>query len=180
MNRSLCLLILFSGFFQTGYCQKITIHKSKEYRPLTWRDFDGKVKKESPFHAETFWEISYKMATARFSGDTAITDAEIELSLGEKSWVKKDKQTDYLLKHEQGHFDIAVICAREMMLIFKNTTFYKKDYRAKSYAVYFDIMKKYRELEKQYDNETRHSMDEAQQQKWDEYISRELKKVNAP
>lgn len=45
---------------------------------------------------------------------------------------KKEKETDELLKHEQGHFDIAKLCALEMSqlavqnIVLKNFNLWKK------------------------------------------------------
>ncbi len=88
------------------------------------------------------------------------------------SWGKI--KTDYILSHEQGHFDIAEIFARKLYRILKNYTFNTRSSPKEIPALYRQLMKEEGEFQNQYDSETNFSRDKPQQAAWLEKIQQEL------
>jgi hypothetical protein len=175
MKKIICLFFILS-FFENIFCQDVLINGSTKYRLLTWDDFSGKPDKNSTYQANTYWGISYGFKGADFAGDTVkFKGLAVTLKFDEtKSWVKEGKQTVYLLKHEQVHFDIGLICHKEIIKAINNTVFLKADFREKLRTIFSDTMKKYHLMQLQYDEETDHSKNEANQQKWNDIIAKAL------
>src|SRR5258708_674655 len=77
-------------------------------RQLTWNDYKGRPdpNAEAAASTTTYLGIEYKMEDKSFSWKI-----QCRFSLT-KSWGRT--KTDLILKHEQGHFDIAEIFARKL------------------------------------------------------------------
>jgi hypothetical protein len=177
MKKSFCFafLICISTLL---FSQDVFIGGVNKNRLLTWNDFSGKPDENSPHDANTYWNINYGFKGISFKGDTAkITGFSATLTLNENlSWIKSEKQTNYLLKHEQGHFDIGLICQREILNQFNNTVFLKSDFQSRIPAIFSALLEKYRLLGLKYDEETDHSKNQAAQDKWNSFFPEALNK----
>lgn len=168
-------------------------------RKLTWADFAGPVPATAPAerHAESHvgvhstWKISTKCEDVGKSGKKKCTatinevNAQAEFDPNQ-SWVKEGKQTDSLLKHEQGHFDIAEHFARKKKKQMENFLGQSESAVAddeqtaedqateklekKLMEVCDAIDKQEDALQDAYDTQTKHGTDADQQKKWDEKI----------
>ena len=173
------ILIFFSACLLCStdiLSQKITINGEPGSPKLTWDDFKGKPDKSSPYFAYTYWDIFYSWAEVKFSGDTVKWDVKITLDLAkDRTWKKKDNISDTLLKHEQGHFDIGRMCAKEAQEKVRATVFLKNtDYKEKLRQVVTGVVMKYKYMNEQYDEETKHSANRVQQWKWDDLLTKEI------
>lgn len=145
-------------------------------RKLVWDDFKGKTPSNSQNHAQSWVGIDFfgKCVANKFVFEvTAVFNMD-------SSWVVEYKNTERLLKHEQGHFDIAEIFARKLR---------KRLGEIKQPCSNMDntellIQKltknnKIRLLSEQddYDRETRHGSRKNRQKKWQEKISNRLKSL---
>lgn len=166
------LLIISTGCFG----QDIVINGTTGNRPLVWDDFTGSPDKSSSFEANTYWHINYKYLGITFSGDTVkFTGLNIKLELDPKlSWRKKAFETAELLKHEQGHFDIGIICQKALISNIAKTVFLKNNYNQLLKDVFANTMKKYHETGLQYDAETDHSKNKKAQEQWNEFFKKQL------
>jgi len=156
--------------------QKIIISGQETSRLLNWDDFTGKPDKEAAYHAYTYWNTSYKFDAFQFKGDTVKWNVVITVELGKNSWKKKDKITDTLLKHEQGHFDIGILCAMEMQQRINATVFMKNNYQATLAAIIKEVVDKYKQMDLQYDAETAHHANRPEQWKWDAFFAANIKR----
>ncbi len=171
------LLLLFSLLYQFQIsAQKILINGDETSRLLKWEDFTGKPDKDSKYFAYTYCDITYHFDAFQFKKDTVKWQVFITMELSKNSWRKKDKVTDTLLQHEQGHFYIGTLCAREMQQKINTTVFFKSDYVSKLNAVIKDVNDKYKKLEQQYDEATHHHANREEQWKWDAFFISELSK----
>ena len=133
-------------------------------RKLTWADFKGTPDPSSTNAALTNSSITLS---------TEYSNKEIRYIVNCKfnkllSWVRV--KNDYILNHEQGHFDIAEAHAR---LLFKNLNEYKFNSKTANEDVnriYSETMKEHVSMQKQYDLLSNHSLDTAQQVIWDKRI----------
>ena len=99
----------------------------------------------------------------------------VKFELNEKlSWVKSEKQAVGLLKHEQGHFDIGLICQLEMIRQLNSIVFFKSDFQIKIQSVFSSILDKYISLGIKYDEETDHSKNREFQENWNNFFTKEL------
>ena len=101
----------------------------------------------------------------------------------DRSWVKPEVKhkfsyvlSDLILEHEQHHFDIAEIFAREIRQSLSNIIFYDSTYKRdipKLFKKYYD---QYRENQVRYDNETGHGGFKRQQD-WVNSIDEQLRSL---
>jgi hypothetical protein len=175
MRKIYCsILLLF--ICNLAFTQDILINGKNENRLLTWNDFKGAPDYNSSHDANTFWNLDYGLKGMTLKGDTVkIGSFSVTLSLDEnRSWIKSQKQTDLLLKHEQGHFDIGLICQREIISKLNSTVFFKDGLQDKIQTVFSAIMEKYHLLGQQYDKETDHSKNQQAQDTWNAFFAKEL------
>jgi len=174
--KKIISFVFFIVFFENSFCQHIIISDSNKNRLLTWDDFSGKPDKNSPYQANTYWGIIYGFKGVNFTGDTAkLAGLSVTLKFDEnKSWVKEGKQTPGLLKHEQGHFDIGFICQQEIIQQINSTVFLRSNFQNKVNTIFTDTMKKYQLMQLKYDEETNHSINQQNQDKWNDFIAKTL------
>ncbi len=177
MRKYICMALLIC-MASLAFSQEIIINGLNKNRPLTWDDFKGVPDKSSYYDANTYWNITYNINGISFKGDTAkINRFSVILKLNENfCWVKPEKQTSILLKHEQGHFDLGLICQREITTQLNNTVFLKADFQNKIPTIFSSILEKYRLLGIQYDEQTDHSKNQAMQDKWNSFFAEALNK----
>jgi predicted secreted Zn-dependent protease len=156
--------------------QRIIIGGEETSGLLKWSDFTGSPDYGVEYFGFTYWNISYNYDAFQYKGDTAKWQVQITVELGKNSWKKKDKITDTLLKHEQGHFDIGILCAMELQQRVNATVFFKNDYQAKLAVLIKEVVDKYKKMDLQYDEETKHHANREQQWKWDAFFAEKIKR----
>ncbi|MBL7764954.1 MAG: hypothetical protein JNJ58_02590 [Chitinophagaceae bacterium] len=149
----------------------------KDYPLLTWSDFQGKVKTEQGFEAQTVYAMSYSLSTSSGKGKK-----QVKLKIAcyfnkEKSWNLGPNYTDDLLEHERLHFMIAVwyFAQFKQELLTRNfpNTSVTQDIR-NLYNKYSADCKK---MQSVYDEETNHSIQKDQQLLWETRVKAELEKL---
>jgi hypothetical protein len=93
------------------------------------------------------------------------------------SWKKKEHISYTLLKHEQTHFDIGLLCAIELQTELNRIVFFKNNFSSAANRLVMDYVEKVRRLNRQYDEESKHGAIRQAQWKWDEFVKTELQKV---
>ena len=179
MKKIIGLLFLI-GCFQFVFCQDVIINGVNKNRLLTWGDFTGRPDEKSPFDANTLWKLNYKFGSMSVSGDTVklhVFSVGVELDTT-KTWIKKGKATGVLLKHEQGHFNIGLLCQHELIEQVKNAVFLTSNIQQKLQQMFTDATYKYEAMGAQYDKETDHSKDQEAQEKWDAFFAQTFAKLN--
>ena len=142
-------------------------------RKLTWEDFEGPVDEESSYAAHTWSKISLGWDC---DGDVFTFTAVAKFDK-EQSW-KKDNITEYLLSHEQLHFDITEVYARRMRKHFSavnNGCNLSNDEVEEQFNA---ILDEWRLRQKLYDKETSHSKNKPEQARWEQLIQAELKSLS--
>lgn len=137
-------------------------------RKLTWDDYKGNPNPESDAAASTttLLAIEYKISSNgfRYKIDSRFSKT--------RSW--GIHKTDYILSHEQGHFDIAEIYARKLNMKMSEYKFNTKTYQKDLKKIYQDILDEKEEVQNAYDGETRHSINKAKQAEWLKIIAKML------
>ena len=131
---------------------------------LEWEDFlcEPKVGTDAVASTSTSLGIAYQL-----------TDGELKYHItcyvnNEKSWGLM--KTDYILAHEQGHFDITEIFARRLNQALQNYQFNKKTFKKDIGQIYQSIVSEKEEYQKTYDAQTDHSRNRKVQYDWLEKI----------
>jgi hypothetical protein len=149
-----------------------TIYYSAK-RPLTWGDFKDRPR-DSHFEAEILPVIGYTEQNQVKNGIIYV-DMAIKVSVAKSDcWVKGLKD-DYILNHEQRHFDIEKIASeryKKKLLAMKLPT---DNFYGPINMEYLDALRDATRMQKQYDAETRHGEDRVAQAQWNEEIDKELR-----
>jgi len=129
------------------------------YRYLTWNDFVVKKVSDNTA-AETVTSISYN-----YDGYDKV-EVKCDLIKGE-SYVIENAKTDYILNHEQKHFDITYIYA----VTFENIIKQKKELSDKLVDdIYNMVISQKDSMQTLYDQQTNHSENKEIQKLWDKKI----------
>ena len=168
------LSALFLFFTLTAFAQAPSDTASKiEWTPqykLVWADFRQAPDSTNPFDAHTFWNIAY---SCQYINNVLSIDMHCTFDRTQ-SMVKKGKKTDYLLSHEQGHFDIAEIFRRRFCKILQDTILYSKNLQTTIQGIFDRIFKETDNMQNLYDKETNHSKIVLKQEEWKKKIASDL------
>ena len=129
-------------------------------RPLTWADYEGRPNPNSDAAASTTTYLGLEY-NVRNGGIRYTIQCRFSKT---RSWgVAK---TDYILKHEQGHFDIAEIFARMLHKELSAYKFNRETFRDDLGAIYQRVSKAKEDFQNLYDRETDHSRLKVKQEEW--------------
>lgn len=138
-------------------------------RRLSWEDFLCKPERGTDAVASTSTSLglAYKVEKGKLSYSITCDFSK------HKSWGLL--KNDYILAHEQGHFDITEIYARKLhqalMEYEVNPRTFKKDLS----TIYQNIVQEKEDMQESYDGETDHSRRKSVQLEWHEKIQQMLK-----
>jgi len=135
---------------------------------LTWADYKGKPKENSDAAASTATYLGFEFNVRKDGFDYKITCTFSKT----KSWGLH--KTDYILTHEQGHFDIAEIYARKLNKLMREYKFDKNTFKEDLKTMYQSIALEKDAFQNQYDEETNHSIKREKQVDWLKKISDQL------
>jgi hypothetical protein len=143
--------------------------KWQENRKLTWDDFKATPLQMGNTAAMTTTHLgfSYNVANGKV---TYKIDCRFEKN---RSWglVKND----WILKHEQGHFDIAEIFARKLNRAINEYQFNKASFQKDLDVIYKAVVLEKENYQQLYDDETDYSRKKNKQEEWFAKIDAELK-----
>ncbi len=138
---------------------------------LDWSDFKARPDGSSSNAALTSSTINVEFAYDKNGLKHTITCRFNKL----KSWVRV--KNNYILNHEQGHFDLAEIYARELHRKLKEYQFRKETASEDLNKLYNRVMKEHLESQDLYDRQSNHSIDSTKQRYWDNKIKANLKEL---
>lgn len=148
----------------------------KEDKKLSWSDFKAAPDDNSNFHASTSSGLSFSWSLKKTGKDSEFIYEVGSSFHPDHSWVKEGAPSDYLLAHEQLHFDITELFARKLrkeLASFKPEGNVKRDLNR-----LYQLNERERDkMQKLFDRESQHSLHKEYEAKWQEYVRRELKKL---
>lgn len=137
----------------------------KENRRLNWSDFEGQVNHDSEAAAltSTYLGFQYRVKNNVFTYNIACRFAK------KRSWglIKND----WILNHEQGHFDISELYARYLHQAIAEYPLDLKNLKADLDQIYQEHMEYKEEFQNQYDTETNYSRNKEKQIEWSKKIN---------
>lgn len=142
-------------------------------RKLTWKDYKAAPNPCSDAAATT---TTYLSIDYTFSSGGGFSYTIKSFFSRDKSWGRH--KSDYILSHEQGHFDIAEIFARKLHQQISGYRFNSRSYQKDLDRIYTQVTREKAALQQQYDRETNHSIHEGKQAEWLKKISRMLEETN--
>jgi len=141
----------------------------EEQDPLTWNDFKGKAKDWGSVSALTASAIEYA-----YDCDKGKLNLSVKaIFIPEESWAKSDAKNEYILSHEQLHFDITEVYARKL----------RKELAARVNSCYEvrridgiarKVLDEWKVEQAKYDKDTGHSIHKDLQELWHKKIDRKL------
>jgi hypothetical protein len=146
-------------------------------RKLSWDDFLGTVDNHYPADALTYTTHQSSFRAFGIGNRFHVESDVVCCFIKSKSWVKEEAKTDYLLNHEQRHFDIAEAGAREFRKNLKAAHFTSENFQNEVQKITREIDEKYKKIQAEYDKETNHSRIEEKQKEWNSKIDSMLKNL---
>ncbi|MBZ9632530.1 DUF922 domain-containing protein [Salegentibacter sp. LM13S] len=145
-------------------------------KPLNWSDFKASPKKHLPYKANTNSGLSFS-----WSSTESNSGIELNYEVGSnfypnRSWVKEIEEVDYLLAHEQLHFDITELHARKLRKALES---YEPNGKMKKEldSIYSETEKQRRQMQTHFDKETNHSINKEAEFEWRQFLKQELDKL---
>ena len=134
---------------------------------VKWTDFRATPDDNSKHAASINTGIKYSWKTRIIDGKKTLSYNIIAYMIPSKSWVKSSRKSDYILKHEQLHFDITEYYARQLKEAFADYKI-KQSIKTDLQGIYKGIMEERFRMQNRYDRATNHSIDTTAQRQWQE------------
>jgi hypothetical protein len=161
MKNKLALLLLFVSFHLYSRAQECDSIVWNSSRKLTWGDFKAKPESADIAAAKTHYNFSHRWGAHGFTLKTKMVCFFSPCM----SW-SKNKSSNELLVHEQGHFDIAEYFRRCYNKRIKEAKYSPTTLPTIIKSIYHDIAVECEAVQNKYDNDTDHSRNIKQQAKW--------------
>jgi hypothetical protein len=191
-TRFFFLLFFSFAFSIRSFSQKVNVHVFMENkknlansdliyydfnRRLTWKDFQGVPDMHHFGGAVTSSGFAFN-SEMNFDGKNMNLIISVYSYFSKKkSWKKSSIHSDYHLLHEQHHFDITRLGAQRLIDEFQKANFTQANYNTLMNSIFDIVYDENRELQEQYDRETKNSINVKKQLEWNEKITAELKKL---
>jgi hypothetical protein len=166
----ICVAILWLSFTKAD---------AQPYRILTVDDFQGVPDTHNGENvAFTNCNIEFSYTAHKEKNYYRLDFSILVVMDHEKSWLDRNKapSREYLaeiLKHEQGHYNMAYLEQQELLRTVSHTVFYA-DYQKVANNIFNRIDAKYQQLNRDYDDDTEHMINRPQQHSWDMYFKKAL------
>ncbi len=144
-------------------------------RKLTWDDFKGTPDLENFPNALAVTNSGFGYQS---SGINLFRKGELFVQAffyNHGSWVLPEGRTDYVLRHEQIHFDLTEIFSRKLRKAL-NDAHVTPINSVKANTIFEKIKKELEQRQADYDYETKHGLKKETQQEWEAIVELELAK----
>ena len=172
MKGVLLVLLLISN---AVWSQRIEWKKDKK---LGWSNFKSKINNQRGKDIVAYTHCGWVYSVVKSSNPRGAAKVTIETIFNEdKSWKDDKRINDYVLNHEQKHFDVAEIFARKIRKEIIDNIKTTGDYEKYFQKMYSRIVKDYKNFQALYDGVTEHGMNKEKQAEYDTLISNELEQL---
>ncbi len=145
---------------------------SEDYK-LTWSDFKAPHRKGVSYVASTSSGISFSYSYSDKNGEIDLKVTIHSNFYPKNSWVNPEEASDYILAHEQAHFDISEIHARILRKKISETTF-SKNAKKELTSLYNGVEEKRVAMQHLFDKESDHSKIKTKELEWEAFIKQQL------
>ncbi len=160
--------------------QKVVDHEEivwQSNRRLVWDDFTSRAGSSGVFKA-------YTTAGMRYEIDSPGEQVRIRTEayfIKSESWVHIDHKNAVLLRHEQGHFDLAAVYARRLDKSLRKfevsaSEFIAQNLNVSVQQIFNELYDELSSTQGRYDAETNHGTIAEAQSEWEVWIKNELVK----
>ncbi len=129
-------------------------------KKLAWGDYKSKpdARSDAAASTATYLGINYSISGTSLSYKITCSFSK------DRSWGRY--KTEYILSHEQGHFDITEIFARKLNQRIGAYRFDRNNYKTDLQKIYQNILDEKEQFQNQYDEETDFSRNKDKQAEW--------------
>jgi|TARA_B110000908_G_scaffold111516_1_gene130830 hypothetical protein len=165
------ILVLWVYFFSPSMGEE-KIEWTEGYK-LQWTDFKAKTALGTGFVASTSSGIAYSYSFRDVNGKK---NSKINVFCNfypQKSWYVKNDASNYILKHEQTHFDISELYKR----IFKkriDATQFSDDMKKELEVLFYQTEDERVAMQRKFDSEADHSKNKKKELEWETYVAQQL------
>lgn len=172
------VIIVCSHSYGQNNSEKISWNGS---RSVGWVDFRAEADKNSGYQASSNTGISYSWGLENNNGVVQLEYMIFSNFYPDLSWVSSGSDNDYLLSHEQLHFDITELHARKLRKKLAELSVNRlgKDPRKTLNNLYDEVDKERKSMQEKFDKESRHSLNREAEMHWRKYVQEELRKLRA-
>jgi hypothetical protein len=159
------------------YVEKVNEYETEiEWSPdrkLTWDDFKGKPNTVDfpDALAVTNSGISFESGSLNPFKDGEVFVRNMFYNHG--SWVLPEGRNDYVLKHEQIHFDITEIYTRKLRKALSDAKITTSN-SSRAHAIFESIKSEWENRQEYYDSKTKHGLKKETQEEWEAIVILEL------
>lgn len=144
-------------------------------KTLTWADFQGIPSAGDDFVASTNSGVSFSYSISFNKGKKEFSFTVESHFYPELSWFRKGQVNDYILGHEQTHFDISELHARILKQRLSEATF-TGAIKEEIQIIYEKTEQQRRDMQNQFDAETVHSKVRKKEIEWEKFVADQLKR----
>lgn len=146
---------------------------------LQWSDFKGDPPESKRIAATTASGISYSYSAKGNKGRYTLDFEVLTHFYPTKSWYHPELCDEVVLSHEQLHFDISELFARELRSRLRNGRF-SDNVKAEVRELFAQVNEELSAFQNRYDLETDYSRDREAQAEWNRRISQMLRQRRRP
>ncbi|GAA5088818.1 hypothetical protein GCM10023210_12840 [Chryseobacterium ginsengisoli] len=162
-----CFLISNALFSQKIYWTEET--------KLKWSNFKSKINNQRGENVVAYTNCGWIYSYVRSSNPKSPIKIKIETVFNEdKSWKDVKRINNYVLLHEQKHFDVAEVFSRKLRKEVAEKIKTGNDFDKYFQTIYNRILKEYQDFQKAYDGDTHNGIVEEKQSEYNRIIAEEL------
>lgn len=175
MKVFIALIMLFVGGLDQAVEETIVWD---EDRKLTWEDFKGTPHGPEGFVASTNSGVAFGYSYAERNGRPRVEYEVTANFYPLRSWYRAEVVDDYILSHEQTHFDITELHARKLR---KRLSELARDasFKELSGEIYEQVEAERRAMQEAYDSQTDHSNHKSEEYQWQALVLLQLQEYDA-
>lgn len=152
----------------------------EEGKKLRWENFKSSVNKVNTLNVAAYSNCGWEYSVVKPTNPALPVKIEIKAVFNEdKSWKDTRKIDEYILMHEQRHFDIAELFVRKFRKHVAEKIINSGDYDRLFKSIYNMVSSEYKHFQTVYDRDTRHGMNEERQSEYNAVISQELENLKS-
>ena len=142
---------------------------------LNWNNFKSKTNNQRGQNVVAYTNCGWIYSYVRSSNPKTPIKITIETVFNEeKSWKDVKRINDYVLLHEQKHFDVAEVFSRKLRKEVAEKVRSGADFDKYFKGIYNRILKEYQDFQRAYDGETKNGIVEEKQSEYNRIIAEEL------
>ena len=146
-----------------------------ENRKLTWEDFRGDPSGPVDYVASTNSGVSFSYSYRERNGKGVVEFTIQSNFYPDLSWYRPSRVSEYILGHEQMHFDISELHARMLRSLLSELP-HDRNFKEAAESIYEELEAKRRAMQELFDQQTDHSNIEAAEFRWRKFVAGELKR----